>query len=108
MDADERDVFQFLKDRGNDYVNAREIARRAGGKRRFQDDPEWAKRILLNMVERGILESDMLGRYRVKSLSKKDKRARWMSPDIAKILEGGGVKVEGADQTATDDYYDKL
>ncbi len=108
MDADERDVFQFLKSRGEGFVNAREVARRASGKKKFGEDPEWAKPVLVRMAERGILESDMLGRYRVKPVSKKDKRARWVSPDIAKILAESGVKVDGADEAGSDEYYEQL
>ena len=43
MDGDERDIFQFLKTRGTDFVGVMEIARRAGNKKRFYKDPDWAK-----------------------------------------------------------------
>ena len=59
MDADERDIFQFLKTRGTDFVGAMEIARRAGNKKRFYEDPDWAKVVLMRMGERGILERDV-------------------------------------------------
>lgn len=108
MDADERDIFQFLKSRGEGFTNAREVARRAAGRKRFTDDPEWAKQVLLRMEERSILESDMLGRYRVKPVSKKDKKARWVSPDIAKILAESGVKVDGGNEAGPDEYYEQL
>jgi hypothetical protein len=100
-----------LKSWGNSFVNAREVARRAGGRKKFGDDPEWAKPVLVRMTERSILESDSLGRYRVKPVSKKDRQSRWVSPDIAKILEESGVKVEGVTEgaeTASDEYYDQL
>jgi hypothetical protein len=47
----------------------------------------------------------------VKPVSKKDRQSRWVSPDIAKILEESGVKVEGVTEgaeTASDEYYDQL
>ena len=108
MDGDEREIFYFLKSRGDEFVNAKEVARRAGGKKRFFDDPEWARLVLVRMTERGILESDSLGRYRVKPIGKKGKNKRWVSPDIAKILEEGGVEVEGANELGSDDYYEQL
>ena len=108
MDGDEREIFYFLKGRGDEFVNAKEIARRAGGKKRFFDDPEWARLILVRMTERGILEADSLGRYRIKPVGKKGKNKRWVSPDIAKILQESGVEVEGANELGSDDFYEQL
>jgi hypothetical protein len=114
MDADEREIFQFLKSWGGDFIGAREICRRAGGRRRFNDEPEWGKPVLLRMVERGILESNSTGQFRIKPVPKRnkgDKDKNWVSPDIAKILKESGVAVEGASEggdIGTDEYYDEL
>lgn len=108
MDADERDIFQYLKTRGVEFVNATEIARRATTKTRFYKEPDWAKPILTRMVERGILEVDPMGRYRIKPVGHKSKINRWVAPDIAKILKESGVDVENGGDIAPDDYYDKL
>lgn len=112
MDADERDVFQFLKSYPSQYIAPREICRRAGGRKRFTDDPEWAKPILLRMAERGILEYNAMGQFRIKPVKKnKTKDKRWVSPDIAQILKESGLEVENAaDEGAvgTDEYYEQL
>jgi hypothetical protein len=110
MDTDERDIFQFLKTWGADFTNAKEVARRAASKKKFYDDPEWAKPILMRMEERGILESDIQGRYRIKPLPKKKQGKQWVSPDIAKILKESGVEVdaEGEGDIADDEYYEQL
>lgn len=113
MTADEREIFQFLKTRGTEFVGAVEIARRASSKKRFHKDPSWAKPFLQVMAERGILESDLNGRYRIKPVSRKKRGNRWVSPDIAKILQENGVEVEGAAETSTsdladDEYYEQL
>jgi hypothetical protein len=108
MDADEREIYQFLKSWGGEFVGATEIARRAGGKRKFHEDPDWAKTILMRMQERGVLEHDSGGRYRVKPLPKKNKDNRWVSPDIAKILAENGVESDNVDNLGTDEYYDQL
>ena len=108
MDADEREIFHFLKSWGSDYIGAVEIARRAGLKKKFYEDPDWAKPVLMRMEERGILQSDSMGRYRIKPVQKKDKHKRWVSPDIAKILQESGVEVGEASDVAPDDYYDQL
>jgi hypothetical protein len=108
MDADENDIFQFLKTWGVRFVGATEIARRAGIKKRFYEDPNWAKPVLMQMAERGILESDAHGRYRIKPVSSKDKHQRWVAPDIAKILQENGLETGGDENIAPDEFYDKL
>ena len=108
MDSDEREIYQFLKTWGSEYVGAVEIARRAGSKKRFYEEPDWAKVVLMRMAERNILESDSQGRYRIKPLSRKDKNKRWVVPDIDKILRESGVEVETSDGLAPDEHYEQL
>jgi len=105
MDADEREIFHFLKTRSGEYTSAMEICRRAGNKRKFSQDPNWAKPVLLRMAERHILEADQGGRYRIKPKAGKHKR-QWVSPEIAKILEQSGGS--GSDETGEDEYYENL
>src|ERR1043165_2598157 len=92
MDADEREIYYYLKGWKYEFISSREICRRAGGKRRFRENAEWAVPVLLRMVERGILESDPSGHYRIKApiVSKKDGPKRWVSPQIARILQDSG------------------
>lgn len=106
MDADEREIFQFLKTRAGEFTAAMEVCRRAGNKRRFHEDSDWAKPILQRMAERGILESDQQGRYRIKPVNRKHKK-QWVSPDIAKILQESGLTVE-SDGVGEDEYYENL
>ncbi len=94
MDADEREIFNFLKTWGTEYINPKEIAKRAGNRKRYYDDPDWAKPVLMRMADRGMLESDMQGRYRVKPLSRRDKNKHVVPPDIAKILQESGLDIE--------------
>jgi len=110
MDTDERDIFQFLKTWGADFTNAKEVARRATSKKRFYEDPDWAKPILMRMTERGILESDVQGRYRIKPVPKKRQGRQWIAPNIAKILQESGVAIEsgGEGDVADDEYYEQL
>ena len=95
MDSDEREIYDYLKTFGEEWVNAKEVCRRAAGKKRFNDENNWAKPILHRMKERGILEGDQLGRYRIKPPPKRGHTGRWIAPDIEKILKEGGVEVEG-------------
>lgn len=109
MDADEREIYYFLKPWRHQFISSREICRRAGGKKKFHDDSNWAKPVLLRMVEKGILETDPSGSYRIKPIRVKDKRQKWVSPEIAKILKDSG-KDFGASIVVedNDDYYEKL
>ena len=116
MDADERDIFRFLKSWGSQFVSVREICRRAGNKRRFQEEPDWARQVLLRMAGRGILESNAAGHFRIKRISNKDKNKLWVEPDIAKVLEENGESPgensekaeEDTGDVASDEYYDQL
>ena len=92
MDADEREIFEYLQTFGEDWVAAKEICRRAGGKKRFNEDNNWARPILQHMKERSILEGDELGRYRIRPKPKH--KGKWVSPEIEKILRESGVKVD--------------
>ena len=96
MDADERDICLYLKGWPGQFVSVGEITRRAGGKRRGHEDPNWAIPILSRLVEKGFVESDSTGHYRLKPRLKKEKKKRWVSPHIQKILEKSG---KGFEQT---------
>lgn len=109
MDIEEREIFLFLKTYGATFVAAREICRRAGGRRRYDEDHEWAKPILSRMLERGILETNAEGQFRVKP-RKNQKDGKWVSPDIQKILKESGIEVESAGnpEIDSDEYYEQL
>jgi hypothetical protein len=106
MDSDERDIFNYLKSWGKEFIGVKEICRRAGSKQRFHEDPDWAKPVLINMVDHGILERDGAGKYRIKPKSKKDKNSRWVSPQIAGLLKEKGIKVEGQEDSAEPNIED--
>lgn len=115
MDADEREIYYFLKSWTQEYISAKEICRRAGGKRRARFEPEWAKPALVRMVDRGILETDPSGHYRLKPApkAKGNQQRRWASPQVAKILKNSGKDFSDAiividEDMDLDEYYDSL
>ncbi len=110
MDADEREIYYYLKLQLGEFIPAREICRRVGGKRRMRFSPDWGRPFLMRMLERGILECDDKDGYRIKPMPKPDTKGKhWASPEIAKLLEKSG---KGFDNVVTpqdeDEYYDKL
>src|SRR5512145_3007373 len=90
MDADERDICNYLKSFPGQFLTGKEIARRAGGKRRYRDDPNWAVQVILRLVEQGMIESDSTGHYRLRKRGEKPKEKQWMSPQVRRILEDSG------------------
>ena len=103
MDADERQVFDYLKSWPRHFVSAREVCLRAGGKRRYREDPRWALPVLIRLVEASLIETDSLGHYRAKVAGSRDKqRRRWISPHIARILRNSGKEFDGVSATELD------
>jgi hypothetical protein len=110
MDSEEREIFYYLKGWQKEFISPTEICRRAGGKKRFREHADWAKPVLMRMVEKGVLETDSSGYYRIKPLPKRETARRWVSPAIARILQDSGkdyseVIIVDADP---DSYYDTL
>jgi hypothetical protein len=110
MNTLERAIYYYLKSRRHEFITVREIGRRAGSKRRFRAFPDWAVQVLSNMAERGIVEGDGEGRFRLKPIPPKATAGkRWASPEIAKILEQSGKAFQNVITTVDeDDYYNNL
>jgi len=112
MDADEREVYYFLKPYRKEFLSAKEICRRAAGKRRYREDELWAIPPLMRMVERGILETEPSGGYRIKTRpDPKDKLQRWISPEIKQVLRDSEKKFDHViqiDEDELDAYYENL
>ena len=82
MDSAEQDICNYLRTWPAEFLSAREIARRAGGKWRFREDPNWAQPILLQMAEKGILEKDENGHYGMSHESASD----WIASKLQAIF----------------------
>src|SRR5690348_5183286 len=90
MEADEQKVEAYLRSLPGQFISGREIARRAAGKERFREDPEWARPVLRQLIEKHNIESDSMGHYRLFGASGRCGGQRWLSPQIRKILEKSG------------------
>lgn len=88
MTQEEQEICTYLKSMPGQFISAREIARRAGGKSRHRDDPHWARPILTKLLDRKVIENDSAHNYRLVIKTKKQKR--WISPMMKKILEQNG------------------
>src|SRR4051794_28638798 len=89
MQTEEREICTYLKSLPGQFISAREIARRAGGKSRYHDDPHWAVPFLAQLLEKKVIEKDTAHNYRL--VVKEDKKKKhWISPQMKKILEANG------------------
>src|SRR5690348_8093234 len=62
--ADALEIIAYLKTAPNKFVSMLEISRRASGRRRFEESPNWAKNLMLPLVEAGLIEMNARGHYR--------------------------------------------
>ena len=92
MTFKEREIVYYLKASPQAFFSAREIARRAAGKKTYQESPNWVKAVLPRMVEKGMLGMDSAGHFRIKRADQKveAKGRKWVSPQIARILKQSG------------------
>lgn len=90
MEADAKLIKLYLKSLPGQFISGREIARRAAGKARFRDEPDWAVPALKEMEEKGKIEKDAAGHYRLKTVAEKKQDKKWISPQMKRILEQSG------------------
>lgn len=110
MDSEEREVFFYLREQRDRFVSALAIGRQAGGRHKARATPDWARPVLLRMVERGILETDEASAYRLRPIPASSAAKQWISPQIASILKRSGKSFQGLVENPEDEeaYYDKL
>jgi hypothetical protein len=110
MDAEEKDIFYYLRTESQTFVSLSAICRHAGGKHRYRRSPEWARPALLRMEERGIVECDVSGAYRLKPKPQESfNTQRWVSPQIAAILKKSGKSFQTVGHFEDDEaYYNSL
>ena len=91
MDADEAEICEYLKAWRDQFVSAREICRRAGGKWRYREDERWAFPVLQRLLDKQLVEADGAGHYRlITQQRKQSEKKRWISPAIEAILRRSG------------------
>lgn len=95
VDSDETCIYMYLKAYPGQFVSAAEICRRAASKKRYRDEPDWALPLLRRLAEKGVLEADATGHYRLnRSTEKQKKKKHWISPHLQKILSQSGRTFE--------------
>ncbi len=103
MDADEREICLYLKSYAGQFVSAVKIARHAGGKKRYHEDPDWAVPVMRRLLEKALIEADAAGHYRLRPTIQEEKKRLYVSPQIRRLLEASGKKFEGVSEVDKDD-----
>ena len=63
--AEEQTVLDYLKSSPNAFFSVVEICRRAGDKEKWAQNRRWALPILGRLLDRGLVETDASGHYRL-------------------------------------------
>jgi hypothetical protein len=66
MNADETEVYDFLRQLPHLFVSSMEVSKRVGNRKRYLHDRNWARPILRRMELDGIVEANHCGEYRLK------------------------------------------
>lgn len=69
MNAEETEIYDYLKQFPNVYVSVIEVSKSVGARRNFLVDRAWARPLLRRMEMEGLLESNPSGEYRLKHAS---------------------------------------
>jgi hypothetical protein len=80
LSAEALEILAYLKTDSARFFSPAEISRRAGGRRRFEDTPGWARRLLPPLLEDGLIEVNARGHYRLLAASSPKLEAK--SPPI--------------------------
>jgi hypothetical protein len=74
MNFEEKQILDFLKALPGVYFSVTEIARKAGTRKQFYDNPTWPRPYLVNLVQQKELGTNSLGQFCYKGVHEKKKR----------------------------------
>jgi hypothetical protein len=63
LSCDELEILDYLKLWPEKFIPLGEICRRAGGRRKFRDDPSWARSLMSRVVDAGLIKVNERGHY---------------------------------------------
>ena len=90
--SDESQILNYLNLWPEAFIPEQEIARRANGKARFREDPDWACRSLAKLYQLGLVEVDERSRVRIRRDPVRNcgKTKRFVAPRVRELLGGKG------------------
>jgi hypothetical protein len=63
LSCDELEILDYLRLWPEKFVPLGEICRRAGGRRKFREDPNWARSLMSRLVDSGLVKVNERGHY---------------------------------------------
>jgi len=66
MGHDDDIILLYLHKFPGAYISPMEVCKRADSRKRFNENPDWAKPILAKMATAGVLEVNSVGHYRIR------------------------------------------
>ena len=67
LSAESLEILTYLKTAHGKFVSLAEISRRAGGRRRFEESPNWAKNLMSILLDAELIQVNSRGHYRLPS-----------------------------------------
>lgn len=99
LNAEALEIIAYLKTALNKFVPMQEISRRAGGRRRFEESPNWAKGLMAPLIEAGLVEVNARGHYRVPVQTESETKPQAQTTTAVCSIFTCGAKIVG------DDYF---
>lgn len=65
VSAEQQQVLNFIRTSPTASFSAMEVARKAGTRRQFEEDPRWAVQCLRYLLDMKLIERDEQGKYRL-------------------------------------------
>ena len=66
LSSEALEVLAYLKSCSGQFVALKAISRQAGGRKRFEESPTWARSLMGPLVEAALIEVNERGQYRIK------------------------------------------
>ena len=63
LSSDELEILEYLRSWPGKFISLGEICRRAGGRHRYKDEPNWARTFMTRLVESGLVKINERGHY---------------------------------------------
>ncbi len=97
LNAEALEIIAYLKTAPNKFVSMLEISRRAGGRRRFEESPNWARNLMASLVEGGLLEVNARGHYRCRGAEPVESKPQLAPYPAAQPQRKMRAKIVGGD-----------
>lgn len=101
LSAEAAEIITYLKTAHGKFVSLAEISRKAGGRRRFEESPNWAKNLMPLMLDAGMVEVNSRGHYRVPTAAQPQPQPQPYPP--TKPASPTGHRTRG--KVLGDDYF---